>query len=235
VLYTAFDRYSDIALQSLQRMQHAQADLAAFRGRLKPLDPTEQQLREFRQVYDTLPWSDVEQALDGAPVERPAAPAYANFVDRSVSGQEDLLIAFQELFTAPTARHAFAFALAAFIDVIVFLLAYSSGPHFFGSPGERWCAAGAALDGLDDQIFIRDFLRKLAPTLRGMARVDASTLTPGEQQVCLVLASKDLAVTTEEDGKLYYLLDQSMHEQMLEALAAQRFPLRASASSPAGM
>jgi len=32
------------------------------------------------------------------------------------------------------------------------------------------------------QIFVRDFLRKLTPDPRGMARVEASSLSPGEQQ-----------------------------------------------------
>ena len=45
---------------------------------------------------------------------------YANFIDHSVTGQEDLLLSFQELFTAPTARHVFSFALAAFIDLVDF-------------------------------------------------------------------------------------------------------------------
>jgi hypothetical protein len=51
-----------------------------------------------------------------------------------VTGQEDLLIAFQELFKAPTARHVFSFALAAFIDIIVFLLALASGHTFWVPP-----------------------------------------------------------------------------------------------------
>jgi hypothetical protein len=31
----------------------------------------------------------------------------------------------------------------------------------------------------------------------------------------------------EEDGRRYYMLDQSIHEQLLESLASQEFPLRA--------
>lgn len=228
VRYSAFDRYTKMARQSLDRLESAKRDLAAMRQQLKPLDTTEKQLRDFRQVYDALPWSDMEEALHNARFERPAPPAYGEFVDRSASSQEDLLIAFEELLTAPTGRHAFALALAAFIDIIVFLLAYSSGPHFFGSPEQRWLAAGAALDSLDNQVFLRDFLRKLTPNPRGMVRVDASALTPGEQQVCLLLVSKGLAVAHEEEGKLVYVLDQSVHEQMLESLSSQGLPLRAS-------
>ena len=100
--------------------------------------------------------------------EQPLVPSYAEFVDRSATGQEDLLIAFSDLFAAPTSRHIFAFALAAFIDIIVFLLAYSSGPYFFGSPEDRWFAAAAALDSADVQIFIRNFLRKCVPGSPGL-------------------------------------------------------------------
>lgn len=229
VRYTAFDRYTKVAQQSLERVKSARQNLTNFRNSLKPLDPTEKQLREFHQAYDAVPWSDVAETLHSAKFERPTTPAYSEVVDRSASGQEDLLIAFEELFTAPTSRHIFAFVLAAFIDIIVFLLAFSSGPHFFGSDEQRWVAAGASLDSLDDQVFVRDFLRKLTPSVRGMARVESAALTPGEQQVCLVLAAKGLAVTVDDEGKLVYLLDQSVHEHLLDTLAAGGFPLRAAA------
>jgi hypothetical protein len=121
--------------------------------------------------------------------------------------------------------------LAAFIDVVVFLLAFATGPYFFGSMEHRWISAGAALEGLDHQIFTRDFLRKLIPGPRGMARVDASLLTPGEQQLCLLWAAKKLAVVVEEDGRMYYMLEQGLHEQLLESLASQGFPMRASAAA----
>ena len=81
--------------------------------------------------------------------------------------------------------------LAAFIDVVVFLLAFATGPYFFGATEHRWVSAGAALEGLDHQIFTRDFLRKLTPGPRGMARVEASALTPGEQQLCLLWAAEE--------------------------------------------
>jgi hypothetical protein len=229
--YTAFERYAMLARQSADRLQSAQKAIADFREQLKPLDPTESQLRRFRQLYDGLPWSDVTAALHEAKIERPPVPAYSDFVDHSVTGQEDLLIAFQELFTAPTARHVFSFALAAFIDIIVFLLAFASGPYFFGAGEQRWVAASAALDGVDDQIFVRGFLTKLTPTLRGMARVEPEKLSGGEQQLCLVLVSKGLALIQEDDGKRYYLLDQTIHELLLESLATQGLPLRASATA----
>jgi hypothetical protein len=227
VRYSAFDRYTKLAQQSLAQMRRSQAQLADFAAKAKPLDPTEKQLQAYRQASDQVPWSDLEQTLHQGALAKPPVPAYSDFVDRTVSGQEDLLIAFQELFTAPSARHVFALLLAAFIDVVVFLLAFASGPYFFGAAEQRWVSAGAALEGLDVQIFTRDFLRKLTPGPRGMARVETTVLTPGEQQLCLLLAAKKLAVVVDEDGKKYYMLEQGIHEQLIESLASQEFPLRA--------
>jgi len=227
VRYSAFDRYSKLAQESLGQMQRSQTELASFVSNTKPLDSTQQQLESYRQIDANVPWSAIEQTLHSGQLARPPMPVYSDFVDRTVSGQEDLLVAFEELFTAPTSRHAFALMLATFIDVVVFLLAFATGPYFFGAAEQRWISAGAALEGLDQQIFTRDFLRKLVPGPRGMARVEAAALTPGEQQLCLLLAAKRLAVVMEEDGRQYYMLDQSIHEQLLESLASQQFPLRA--------
>jgi hypothetical protein len=229
--YSAFDRYTKLAQQSLERLQRSQTDLAAFVASTKPLDSTEKQLQAYRQIYDNVPWADVEQTLHSGQLAKPSIPDYSNFVDRTVSGQEDLLVAFEELFTAPTPRHVFALMLAAFIDIVVFLLAFATGPYFFGSMEHRWVSAGAALEGLDHQIFTRDFLRKLTPGPRGMARVEASALTPGEQQLCLLWAARKLAVIVEEDGRKYYMLEQGIHEQLLETLASQQFPLRAASAT----
>jgi hypothetical protein len=228
--YTAFDRYTKLARQSAERLRSAQQTLAEFRGQLKPLDPTENQLRGFRQVYDAMPWGDVDEALHGAKLDRPTVPNYSDFVDRTVAGQEDMLVAFKELLTAPTARHVFAFALAAFIDIIVFLLAFASGPYFFGSSEQRWLAASAALEGLDEQVFVRGFLRKLTPTARGLARANSDALSGGEQQLCLLLVSKRLAIIQQEDGKQFYVLDHTVQELLLESLATRGLPLRASAT-----
>jgi hypothetical protein len=227
VRYSAFDRYTKLAQQSLGAMQRSQTELASFVSNSKPLDSSEQQLDPYRRVYANVPWTEIEQTLHSGQLVKPPMPVYSDFVDRTVSGQEDLLVAFEELFTAPTPRHVFALLLAAFIDIVVFLLAFATGPYFFGSAEQRWISAGAALEGLDRQIFTRDFLRKLAPGPRGMARVEAAALTPGEQQLCLLLAAKGLAVVMEEDGRRYYMLDQGIHEQLLESLASQEFPLRA--------
>lgn len=233
VRYTAFDRYAKLARQSVDRMQESQRRLAQFRSQLKPLDPTDKQLRDYRQVYDAVPWTDVEQATHQGRFDRPAVPSYADFVDRTVSSQEDLLVAFKDLFTAPTGRHVLAFALATFIDLTVFLLAYAAGPYFFGGAEQRWFAAGAALEALDSEIFIRDFLRKLTPGARGIARVDSAALSPGEQQLCLVLVARGRAVAAEEKGATHYLLDPDMHESLLDAIASHGFRMKASAPRPA--
>jgi hypothetical protein len=230
--YTAFDRHAALARQTVARLQEAQRALAGFRASLKPLDPTEQQLRAFREVFDAVPWTDVRETLH-AKVEPPAVPAYSDFVDRAATGQEDLVIAFTELLSAPTSRHVLAFALAAFIDLVVFLLAYASGPFFFGAPEERWVRAGAALDSADEQVFTRDFLRKVGPGPQGLARVDASALSPGELQLVLLLASRGLAAPVDEDGRRAYLLDASVHRALAESLTERRLPLRASAAQAA--
>ncbi len=225
--YTAFDRYAKLAGQSVLRMQEAQHSLAGFRSNLKPLESTEDQLRDFRQAYDAIPWNDVKEALHDEKFQVPAVPNYADFVDKSATGQEDLLVAFQGLVAGPTSRHIFAFALAAFIDLIVFLLAYASGPYFFGAPEEKWFSAGAVLDSCDDQVFVRNLLRKLSPSGQGLARVDATSLSPGEQQLCLLLATKGLAVQVKDDEKLYYMLDEEVHERLVESLASPGLSLRA--------
>jgi len=231
--YTAFERYAKIARQSVGQMEASQRALADVRAQLKPLDPTEKQLRVFHQVYDAIPWSDVEQTLHQGKIERPVVPAYSDFIDQSVSGQEDLMRSFTELFTAPTPRHIFSFTLAAFIDIIVFLLAYASGPYFFGSPEQRWYTAGAALDATHDQVFLRDFLRKVEAGPRGLPRVDAARLTPGEIQFCLQLAAKNMASQEAQDGHFYYVLDGNLHESLLESLDAGSPHMRSNPRSSA--
>jgi len=230
VRYSAFDRYTKLAQQSLGAMQRSQKEIADYLAKSKPLDPTETQLQSYREVYDRVPWTQIEQAGHAGALQKPALPAYGDFVDRTVSGQEDLLVAFQELFTAPTSRHVFALALAAFIDIVVFLLAFASGPYFFGLSEQRWVSGGAVLDSIDSQIFTRNFLRKLSTGPRGIARVEVGALSPGEQQLCLLLAAKKLAVLAEDDGKMYYLLEPGIHEHLIESLAAQDFPLRAASA-----
>jgi hypothetical protein len=221
ITYLAFSRAAKVAQQSVDRMLESQRKLTAFRSQTKPSDSSEEQLRDFREVYSTMPWDDMEKALHTGRFEKPEMPKYSNFIDQSANGQEDLLMAFKQLVTNPGGYHTLAFALALFVDAIVSLLAYAAGPVLFGNAEKRWFAAGAALDALDSQVFVRDFLRKMAPDPRGMARVDVSTLSAGEQQVCLLLASKELAASLEENGKQFYLLSPEVHEQLLETSAGQ--------------
>jgi hypothetical protein len=232
VRYTAFERYATMARQSLDRIQASQRALADVRTQLKPLDSSEQQLRAFRQVFDNVPWDDAERVLHAGHWERPSVPAYSEFVDHTVSGQEDLLLAFNELLTAPTSRHALALALAAFIDIVVFLLAFASGPYFVRGSEQHWIEAAAAVDGADPQVFVRGFLAKLTAGMRGLARVDAGALTPGEAQLCLVLRARQMAsligepADGEAGGGRFYLIDAGFHERLLELLLRPGMPLR---------
>ena len=183
-------------------------------------------------MYDTLPWAAMDAVLGGQSTRVPV-PTLAAHLDKTASGQEDLMLAFQELFGAPTSRHLFSLALAAFIDIIVFLLAFSSGPYFYGAVEERLCAAGATLDSADEQVFVRELLRKMHPSGEGLARVEASALTPGEQQYCLAMAQRGQAVMEERDGNPAYLFDREVHERLMEALAQRGLPLRAANRSAA--
>ena len=231
--YTAFDRHATLALQTLARLRESEGALARLRAAQRPLDPSEQQLRAFRAVWDAIPWNQVRDTRH-TDVEVAALPAYSDFVDRAASGQEDLVIAFTELFTAPTSRHVLAFTLAAFIDVIVFLLAYASGPFFFGAPETRWVAAGAALDGADAQLFVRGLLRKAVSGPQGLPRVELESLSPGERQLCLVLGSRGLAAPVVEDGRRAYLLDAAFHQRLVESLAERGMALQAVKAEVAG-
>ena len=140
---------------------------------------------------------------------------------------------FQELFTAPASRHLFSLALAAFIDIIVFLLAFSSAPYFYGNVEERLCAAGAALDANEEQVFVRELLRKMRPSGQGLARIDSSALTPGEQQYCLAMTQRGQAVLEESEQGAMYLFDREVHERLMESLAQRGLPLRAASRSAA--
>ncbi|MCC6585664.1 MAG: hypothetical protein IT168_03005 [Bryobacterales bacterium] len=235
VRYTAFDRHAKLTRQMVEELSVARHNLERQRSALKPDMPTEQQLRRFHEAYDSIPWASAEQLLSNSKLERPAAPAYANYVERSGSGQEDLMRAFQELFTAPTSRHALSFGLAAFIDVIVFLLAFSAGPYFYGDPEQRWYSAAAALDATDDQVFVGTLLRKLQPGRQGMPRVNADDLSAGEQQLCMLLVNKGLAVTERDGERVYYLLDPVIHEKMLESLNGRGMAFRAASTRAAAV
>jgi len=231
--YTAFDRHAALARQTVARLRRSEQALVAFRSGLEPHDPTAEQLRAFREVYDAIPWSEVSDTLH-AGIRRPEVPEYSGYVDRSATAQEDLVVAFAELLSAPSSRHVVAFALAAFIDLVVFLLAWASGPYVLGAPEERWLRAGAALDAADEQVFARELLRKLEPGRRGLGRLDPLVLSPGERQLVLLLETRGLAVSVEEDDRRFYLLDASVHQRLAESLADRRLPLLASAPARGG-
>lgn len=241
--YTAFERHTKLMQQSLAELQGGERALAAWRAEARPDQPSEQQIRRFNAMYDALPWAAMDQmaagvgaggvGAGGAATARPTPPSLARFVDKAGSSQEDLMNAFQELFAAPTSRHLFSLALATFIDVIVFLLAFASGPYFYGATEERMCAAGAALDANEEQVFVRELLRKMRPSGQGLARVEASALTPGEQQYCLAMAQRGQAVVEESADGPAYLLDREVHERLMESLAQRGLPLRAASRSAA--
>mgnify|MGYP005856614057 CR=1 FL=1 len=134
---------------------------------------------------------------------------------------------FEELFAAPTSRHIFSLALAAFIDVIVFLLAFAAGPHFHAAPAERLRSAAAAIDDADEQILVRDLLRKVQPGDQGLAEVDAALLTPGQRQLCLSLTQSGAAVIENTGAGTRYLLDRGAHSMLMESLSTRGLPLRA--------
>jgi hypothetical protein len=224
--YTAFERHAALARRSLERLREAQASVSALRASLRPGAASEDQLREFNSVWDRIPWTEVRDALHGK-VEIPEPPAYSQVVDRASSGQEELLIAFQELFSAPTSRHALALLLAAFIDVIVFLLAYASGPFVFGAPETRWLAAAAAVDGLDPALFARSLVRKAHASASGLPRLEEASLSDGERQLLLLLASHGLAASALEDGRRFYLLEAPFHRRIVESLSDRTLALRA--------
>jgi hypothetical protein len=224
--YTAFDRHTALARQTVARLKDSAKEIAGFQAGAKPLDPTDQQLRSFRQAFDAIPWTDVRDTLH-VEVEVGAIPAYSDFVDHSASDQEDLVVAFTELLTAPASRHVLAFTLAAFIDLIVFLLASASGPFLFGAPERRWVAAAAALDGTEEQVFVRGLLHRIAPGSRGLPQVDAEALSLGERQLLLVLSSRGLAFPAGQDGRRHYLLDALLHQGLVESLSEPGLALRA--------
>jgi hypothetical protein len=74
VRYSAFDRYTKLAQESLGQMQRSQAELASFVSNTKPLDSTQQQLEAYRQVYANVPWGQMEQALHMGQLAKPCCP-----------------------------------------------------------------------------------------------------------------------------------------------------------------
>ena len=233
VRYTAFERHARLARESQQSIDNSRAAIANWRAGTKPDDPADKQLRTLHAALDAVPWTEVNDALHSGRQEKPEIPALAEFVDQTSGGQEELLLAFSELLSAPTPRHAFSFLLAAFIDIIIFLLAYASGPHLSGSPEQRMSAAAASLDSLDQQVFTRDLLRKVTAAPGALARIDRRDLSPGEQQFLLLLAARGQATQMDDPEGTYWLLDAETHAALLESLAVRGLPLRASRAATA--
>ena len=236
VRYTAFERHAKLVGQTAAGLEAARQSLARAKSELRPTLAAETQLRQFRQAYDAIPWASVDQMLGRKIVERPAIPAYAQFAERSGSGQEDLMRAFSELFSNPSGRNLFSLALAAFIDIIVFLLAFAAGPYLHGGREEHWQAAGAAIDASDSQVFVRGLLRKMRGGGGGqhaLPRVDAAELSPGELQWCLLLAGTGQAVALDEDGRTFYLFEAETHRRMAESLARPGLAFRAATAAAA--
>ena len=219
VRYSAFARYTRIAEQTQAQIQAARQAIAQWRQRAKASDPSVDQLRAYQQATSGIPWTSVAETLHTATVERPAMPSLAEFTDRTGSSQEELLLAFTELFGAPTARHLFSFALALSLDLIIILIALVSA----GPPETQWAAAAASLDSLDGQVFARDLLRKVQAGPDGLARVPGSALSAGETQLLLLLVHRGLATPSGSD----FLLDPGYHASLVESLAVRGVPLRA--------
>lgn len=233
VRYTAFERYAKLARESQESIAQARAALAAWRTNVKPGEAADKQLRDFHAVFDAIPWAEVNEALHGARVARPEVPSLAANVDLTSGGQEDLLLAFTELIAEPTPRHAFSFTLAAFLDVIIFLVAYAAAPHMHGSTEQRATQAAAAIESLDGQVFTRELLRKVRPAPGGLGRVDAVDVTPGEAQLLIVLASRGQATQVDDPSGLYWLLAPEAHEALVDSLSIRGVPLRASKAATA--
>jgi len=233
IRYTAFERYAKLARESQQSIGQSRSALAAWRSNAKPSEAADKQLRDFHSVFDAIPWTEVNDALHGARAARPEVPVLAANVDQTSGGQEDLLLAFTELMAAPTPRHAFSFTLAAFLEVIIFLVAYAAGPHVHGATGERATRAAAAIESLDGQVFTRDLLRKVRPAPGGLGRVDAAEVTPGEAQLLIVLAARGQAAQVDDPSGTYWLLSPETHEALVDSLAVRGVPLRASKAATA--
>lgn len=228
VRYTSFERHARIARESQQSLDAARVAIANWRAAAKPDEAADKQLRSFHAAFDAVPWAEVNEVLHSGRQEKPDIPALSGYVDQTSGGQEELLLAFTELLAAPTPRHAFSFALAAFIDIIIFLLAYASGPYLSGTPEQRMTAAAASLESLDRQVFTRDLLRKVAVAPGGLARLDAHCLSAGEQQFLMSLSAAGQASHLEDSTGTYWILDAATHTALLESLADRGLPLRAS-------
>jgi hypothetical protein len=146
------------------------------------------------------------------------------------------MIAFTELFTAPTGRHVLALALATFIDVIVFLLAYASGPFFFGAPELRWIAAAAALDAVGRAgVRARGCCARRRPARRAPRAWTRrrSLRASGSCAWCSWRAAWPRRPCRTASAR--YLLDAGFHQRLVESLAARGVALQAAGSEASAL
>ncbi len=231
--YTAFERYAKLGRQSLEKLQTAERALAGWRAQRKPLDESDKQLREFEQFHAAFPWTDIEHSLHKGSIARPSAPAYSNFVDRTSSGQEDLTVAFEELASNPGGRPLLALSLAAFVDIVIFLLAFSAGPHLAGSGEMQWVRAASTVDSADPQLFLRRFLRKVDADESGAARIEYAGLSEGERQLVMALVGQNQAAMVTEGDRRVVALDSGAYQNMLQTLTRPSVRLRAQRAAAA--
>ena len=205
---SAFARYVRLAQQTQAQIDGVRQGLEPWRSPAKPTDASSEQLRGFHAAYDGIPRADVTSTRHNGTIAWPSVPSLAEFVDQTGSGQEELMLAFTELFSVPTGRHVF------------FAIALVSS----GAPESQWARGAAALDSLDAQVFAHDFLRKVGVAPGGLARLSDEGLSSGEKQLPLLLRNRGLA--THADGG--FLLHPAYHASLVERLAVRGVPLRAS-------
>jgi hypothetical protein len=122
--------------------------------------------------------------------------------------------------------------------------AYTVGLHLTtGHPelvlvGLEAAMAGGVLDSVGQRVVDGLELHvdepvRMGPMTLALRRVDPLWRTDGDWFALgrAVLGSKGLAVLAEESGRPCYLLDQSVHEMLMESLSTRGLPLRAQAQS----
>lgn len=227
VRYTAFARYARLSNESVRALESSLGAVATWREAAKPTDPVDKQLRTFRAAFDPIPWTTVSEALHGKALTTPETPSVASAVDQTSGGQEELLLAFTELLSAPTPRHVFSFALATFLDVIIFLVAFASGPQLAGAAEQRFADGAANMASMNRQVFLHGLLNKVTAAPGGLARLRDRELTAQEMQYLLLLTAEGRAEQSEDDAGIYWLLGQEAHAAMVDSLSVAQLPLQA--------
>ena len=75
------------------------------------------------------------------------------------------------------------------------------------------------MEGIDDPVFLRSLLRKVTVGPEGTARLDSAILTPGELQLCMMLAGQGMAAAMETQGGVAYLIEPRAFESLVETMA----------------